>query len=102
MKIIYGNNEIFRIAIHLRGSRSSIATNSLGVKFDMIFIIISLKTETCSLATRLLSEDSQSNRLMAFLYDRNFPEKNTTQLFHKEEGKQPLNRILHKFFDDEN
>ena len=68
----------------------------------MIFIIVSLKTETCSLATRLLSEDSQSNRLMAFLYDRNFPEKNTTQLFHKEEGKQPLNRILHKFFDDEN
>ena len=59
----------------------------------MIFIIVSLKTETCSLTSRLLSKDSQSNRLMAFLYDRNLPGRNATQFFHKEEGKKPSNRI---------
>ena len=47
------------------GSRSSQVINSLGTKLDMIFIIVSLKIETCSLKLRLLSEDSQSNRLMA-------------------------------------
>ena len=48
------------------GSRSSQVINSLGTKLDMIFIIVSLKIETCWLKSRLLSEDSQSNRLMAF------------------------------------
>ena len=84
------------------GSGSSQVTNSLETKLEMIFIIASLKTETCSLASRLLSEDSQSNRLMAFLYDRNVPEINATQFFHKEEGKNPSNRILHKLFNGDN
>ena len=48
------------------GSRSSQVINSLGRKLDMIFIIVSLKTETCSMTSRLLSKDSQSNRLMVF------------------------------------
>ena len=48
------------------GSGSSQVINSLGKKLDMIFIIVSLKTETCSLTLRLLSEDSQSNRLLTF------------------------------------
>ena len=48
------------------GSRSSQVINSLGTKLDMIFIIVSLKTETYSLTSRLLSQDSQSNRLMDF------------------------------------
>ena len=67
------------------GSRSSQVINSLGTK--LVMIIVSLKTETCSLTSRLLSEVFQSNRLMAFLYDQNFPKRNATQFFHKEEGK---------------
>ena len=58
------------------GSQSSQVINSLGTKFDMIFIIVSLKTDTCSLTSRFLSEDSQSNRLMAFLYDQYLPRRN--------------------------
>ena len=54
------------------------------------------------MASRLLSEDSQLNRLMAFLYDRNVPEINATQFFDKEEGKNPSNRILHKLFNGDN
>ena len=41
------------------GFRSPQVINSLGTILDMIFIIVSLKTETCSLKSRLLSEDSQ-------------------------------------------
>ena len=48
-----------------KGSWSSQVTHSLGAKLDMIFIIVSLKTKTCSLTLRLLSEDSLSNRLIA-------------------------------------
>ena len=70
----------------------------------MIFIIVSLKTETCSLTSRLVNEDFQSNRLMAFLYNQNLPGRNTTQFFYKdkEEGEKPLNQILHKLFDGDN
>ena len=42
---------------------------------------------------------------MAFLYDQNLPGRNTTQFFSykdKEEGKKPLNQILHKLFDGDN
>ena len=41
------------------GSRSPQVINLLGTILDMIFIIVSLKTETCSLKSRRLSEDSQ-------------------------------------------
>ena len=68
----------------------------------MIFRIVSLKTKTCSLTSRLLSENSQSNRLIAFLYDRSLPGRNVTQFFHREEGKIPLNRNLYKLFDGDN
>ena len=50
------------------GSRSSQVINSLGTKLDIMFIIVSLKTETCSLTSRLLNEVSQANRLMDFFY----------------------------------
>ena len=53
---------------------------ALGTKLDMIFKIVSLKTETCSLTLRLLSKDSQWNRLMAFLYDQNLPGRNAKVL----------------------
>ena len=48
------------------GYRSSQVINSLGTKLDMTFIIVWVRTETCSLTSGLLSKDSQSNRLMAF------------------------------------
>ena len=93
----------FYIVIHpWRISIITKVTNSLGTKLDMTFIIVSLKTETCLLRSRLLSKDSQSNRLMAFLYDRNLPWRNATQFFHKEEGKKPSNPILHRLFNDDN
>ena len=56
------------------GSRSSQVINSLGNKIRRD----TSKTETCSLTLRLLSEDSQSNRLMTFLYDQNSPGRNAT------------------------
>ena len=73
------------------GSQSLQVINSIGIKLDMIFIIVSLKTETCSLTSTLLNEDSQSSRLMAFLYGQNLPGRDATQFFHKEESKQPSN-----------
>ena len=100
MRIIPGDNKIFYIAIHPGGSRSSLVINSLKTKLDMIFTIVLLKT--CSFTSRLLSEDSQSNRLMAFLYDRNLLGGITTQFSRKEEGKNPLNQILQKSFDGGN
>ena len=51
---------------------------------------------------RLLSEDFQWIRLMAFLYDRNLHERNVKQFFHKKEGKTLQNQTLHKLFDDDN
>ena len=102
MRIIPGDNKIFYIAIHPGGSRSSLVINSLKTKLDMIFTIVLLKTDTCSFTSRLLSEDSQSNRLMAFLYDRNLLGGITTQFSRKEEGKNPLNQILQKSFDGGN
>ena len=102
MKTIPGDNKIFYIAIHPGGSRSSLVINSLKTKLDMIFTIVSLKTDTCSFTSRLLSEDSQSNRLMAFLYDRNLPGKNATQFLNREEGKKSSNRILPKLFNGDN
>ena len=63
----YGRNEIFYIAIH--PGRISIVTINrfIGNKVRrMIFVIVSIKTESSSLSSRLLSEDSQSNRLMGF------------------------------------
>ena len=71
------------------GYRSSQVINSLGTKLDMIFIIVSLKTETCSLTSGLLRKVSQSNRSMAFLYDQNLAGRNATQFFYKEMGKKP-------------
>ena len=65
--------------------------NSLGRKLDTICIIVSLKTETCSLISRLLSKDSQS--IGTFLYDQNLPRRNATQFFHKEQVKNPSIRI---------
>ena len=82
------------------GYRSSQVINSLGTKLDMIFIIVSLKTETCSLTSGLLRKVSQSNRSMAFLYDQNLAGRNATQFFYKEMGKKPWNRIYHKSFGD--
>ena len=84
------------------GSRSLQVTNSLGTKLDVTFIIVTLETEICSLTSRLLSEDFQSNRLMAFLYDRNLPGRNVTQFLNREEGKKPSNRILPKLFNGDN
>ena len=54
------------------------------------------------MTSRLLSEDSQSNRLMVFLYGQNLPGRNATQFFDKEEGKKLSNRIKHKLFDGDN
>ena len=54
------------------GSRSSQVIISLGTKLDMIFITVSLKIETCSLTSTLLSKDSQPNRLMAFFIQSEF------------------------------
>ena len=47
-------------------SQSSQVTNTLGTKLGIMFITVSLKTETCSLTSRSLSKNSQSNRLMTF------------------------------------
>ena len=66
MEINPGDNNIFYIAIHPGGSRSSLVINSLKTKLDMIFTIVSLKTDTCPFISRLLSEDSQSIRLKDF------------------------------------
>ena len=71
------------------GSRSSQVINSLGTKLDIIFIIVSLKTE---------SEDSQPHGWITFFKWSEF----ATQFFHKEEGKKHSNRIQHKVFDGDN
>ena len=50
-----------------RGSRSSQVIVSLGIKSVTIFIIVELKIETWSLASRQFSADTKSNMLTAFL-----------------------------------
>ena len=55
----------FYIGFIQGGPQSSQVINSLETKLEIIFIIASLKTETCSLTSRLLSKDPQSNRVMA-------------------------------------
>ena len=45
---------------------------SLGTKFDIIFVIVSLKTESCSLTSKLMSADST-----ALFYDQGLLGKNT-------------------------
>ena len=50
-------NKIFYVAVH--PGRVII---SLGTKFDIIHVIVSLKTDTCSLKSKSKSADSQSNK----------------------------------------
>ena len=48
------------------GSISIVSNNySLGTNFDIIFVIVSLKMDTCSLTFESMSADSQSNKSTA-------------------------------------
>ena len=60
------------------------------------------KTEIYSLTSILLSEDSQFNRLMTFLYDRKLPVENVAQFFDEEEVKKPFSQNLHELYDGDN
>ena len=60
-------------------------------KFDIIFVIVSLKTETCSLTCKPVSVDSQSNKpTVLFLWP------DPTQFSDKEVDKKPFNQTLQK------
>ena len=41
---------------------------SLGTKFNMTFLIVSLKTDTCSLTFKSMSADSQSKKVNCSFY----------------------------------
>ena len=41
---------------------------SLGTTFDMTFLIVSLKTDTCSLTFKSMSADSQSKKVNCSFY----------------------------------
>ena len=48
------------------GSISIVSNNySLGTNFDIIFVIVSLKTDICSLTFESIIADSQSNKSTA-------------------------------------
>ena len=47
------------------GRVSIVTIISLRTKFDIIFVILSLKTDTCSLTSKSMSADSQSNKSTA-------------------------------------
>ena len=55
--------------VHLGSDQESLQIIiSLGTKFDMTFLIVSLKTDTCSLTSKSMSADSKSKKVNCFFY----------------------------------
>ena len=68
-------NKIFYVVVH-PGSWLSQIMISLETKFDIIFVIILLKMEICSLTSKSASGDSQLNKLTAlFIWSKFSGEK---------------------------
>ena len=62
--------------------------SNLGIKFNITFVIVSLKTDSRSLTFKLMSADPQSNKSTAlFIYQCSLG-KNAIQFSHKEVGKK--------------
>ena len=80
------------------GTRSSQKLISLETKFDIIFVIILLKMETCLLTCKSVSADSQQTCQLLFLYDQSSLGKNSIQFSCKEVDKKLLNQTLQKLF----
>ena len=58
-------NKIFYMTVH-PGRVSIFTTNyMLGRKFDIIFMIVTLETDTCSLTSKSMSADSQLDKSTA-------------------------------------
>ena len=72
IKIIFIKN-FFTWRFIQRGSRSSPIIILLGTKFDIVFVIVSLKTGTCSLTFKSMSADSQSKKSAALFIWSEFP-----------------------------
>ena len=97
IKISFIKNKIFYMVAHL-GTRSSQKLISLETKFDIIFVIILLKMETCLLTCKSASADSQQTCQLLFLYDQSSLGKNSIQFSCKEVDKKLLNQTLQKLF----
>ena len=73
----FKKNKIF----YMTESRLPQLIISLGAKFDIIFVIVSLKTDTCSLTSKSMSADSQlSSQLLFFIWSEFTWEKCQTVL----------------------
>ena len=68
--------------------RSSQVIISLGTKLDITLIIVSLKTDTCSFTSILISFEIPNQLL--FLYDQGSPGRNATRFSDKEVDKKLL------------
>ena len=90
-------NKIFYVVVH-PGSWLSQIMISLETKFDIIFVIILLKMETCLLTCKSASADSQQTCQLLFLYDQSSLGKNSIQFSCKEVDKKLLNQTLQKLF----